>query len=85
MPLFLIETTIDNPKQLEWIDPSPCLMPLNWRGATLVEYRNTDTRDRMSLGFEHDNEKFLRTTILLVDPSAEFAEVRQTVSTGSIT
>ncbi|MEE8407786.1 MAG: hypothetical protein V3S32_11635 [Acidimicrobiia bacterium] len=84
MPLFLIETTIDNPKQLEWVLDT-LFDTAELAGATLVEYRNTDTRDRMSLGFELDNEKFLRTTILLVDPSAEFAEVRQTVSTGSIT
>lgn len=75
MPLFLIETNIDNSAQLEWARDSLFEAAVSV-GATLVESRNTVARDRLFLVFEYDNERFLRTTILLVDPSADFAEVR---------
>lgn len=75
MPLFHIETSVDNPKQLEWVRDSLFEAAISV-GATLVESRTTSSRDRLFLVFEHDHEAFLRTTILLVDPSADFAEVR---------
>lgn len=80
MPLFLIETTIPDPKQLDWIRDSLFDVAIS-SGANLVEARNTATRDRLFLVFEHDHEEFLGTTILLVDPSAEIAEVRLVGST----
>ena len=75
MPLFRIETSVDNPKQLEWVRDSIFEAAISV-GATLVESTNTAARDRLFLVFEHDNEAFLRATILLVDPSAEFSEMR---------
>jgi hypothetical protein len=82
MPLIHIKTTVNNPQQTEWVSDSLFGAAISV-GATLVESRNTDTRDRVSLVFEHDDEAFLRTTILLVDPSAEFTNVRRTLSSKS--
>ena len=82
MPLFHIETTIHNPKQVDWVRDS-LFGAATSVGATQVESRSADTRDRLSLVFEYDDEAFLRTTILLVDPSAEFTEVRRTLSSKS--
>jgi hypothetical protein len=76
MPLFHIETTVHNPKQLECVRDGIFDAAISV-GATLVESRNTAARDRLFLVFEYDDEAFLRTTILLVDSSAEFAEVRR--------
>jgi hypothetical protein len=57
---------------------------LLFRFATLVEFGSADARDRLFLVFEYDDGAFLRTTLLLADPTAEFTEVRRTLSTKSV-
>lgn len=75
MPLFLIETRIDDPAT-DAGTADALVEAAADVGARLVEARHTTDRDRLWQVYEHDDESSLSAAIERVDTSAAISEVR---------